>query len=639
MAEIVWRPTDEVLERANIVRFMRRHGFDDYRAFQQRSQDDPEWFWPAAVEDMELEFSTPWERVVDDSRGPEWATWFVGGRLNIAENCVHRWARSRPDAVGAVFAGEDGTRREVTFAELSAEVTRLAEGLASLGVRAGDAIATYLPMSPEVAIASHACAHLGAIQVPIFSGFAAPAVAARLQDSEAKVVVTADGSLRRGRELPMKEVVDEALAQSPSVEHVVVWRRLGSDAPMTDGRDVAWDELVAAQPGELPALDVESEHPYLLTYTSGTTGRPKGIVHVQGGFLVSIAREVAYQADAGPEDTILFATDMGWIMGPWTVVGGGAMGSRLVFMEGAPDRPPDRLWRLVEEERVTVLGCSPTLVRALMQHGEPDADLSPLRVIVTTGEPWNPAPYRWLFETIGGGRCPIINCSGGTEVGACFLSPTPAMPIKECSLGGPALGMAMDVVDAEGRPVRGEVGELVCRKPFPGMTRGFWRDPERYLDTYWRRLPGIWVHGDWASVDEDGFWFLHGRSDDTLNIAGKRIGPAELESAAVGHPAVAEAAAVGIPHEVKGEVAWVFCVPAPGVDASEELEAEVGAAVAAELGKAFSPDRVLFVPALPKTRSAKIVRREVRAQALGQDPGDMSSVENPESLEDIARAV
>ena len=639
MAEIVWRPTDEVLERANIVRFMRRHGFDDYRAFQQRSQDDPEWFWPAAVEDMGLEFSTPWERVVDDSRGPEWATWFVGGRLSIAENCVHRWARSRPDAVGAVFAGEDGTRREVTFAELSAEVTRLAEGLASLGVRAGDAVATYLPMSPEVAIASHACAHIGAIQVPIFSGFAAPAVAARLQDSEAKVVITADGSLRRGRELPMKEVVDEALAQSPSVEHVVVWRRLGSDAPMTVGRDVAWDELVAAQPGELPALDVESEHPYLLTYTSGTTGRPKGIVHVQGGFLVSIAREVAYQADSGPEDTILFATDMGWIMGPWTVVGGGAMGSRLVFMEGAPDRPPDRLWRLVEEERVTVLGCSPTLVRALMQHGEPDADLSSLRVIVTTGEPWNPAPYRWLFETIGGGRCPIINCSGGTEVGACFLSPTPATPIKECSLGGPALGMAMDVVDAEGRPVRGEVGELVCRKPFPGMTRGFWRDPERYLDTYWRRLPGIWVHGDWASVDEDGFWFLHGRSDDTLNIAGKRIGPAELESAAVGHPAVAEAAAVGIPHEVKGEVAWVFCVPAPGVDASGELEAEVGAAVAAELGKAFSPDRVLFVPALPKTRSAKIVRRAVRAQALGQDPGDMSSVENPESLEDIARAV
>ena len=641
MAEIVWRPTDKVLERANVVRLMRLHGFDDYRELVRRSQEDPEWFWPAAIEDMGLWFSTPWERVVDDSRGPEWATWFVGGRLNIAENCVHRWARSRPDAVGAVFVGEDGTRRELTFAELSAEVTRLAEGLASLGVRAGDAVATYLPMSPEVAIASHACAHLGAIQVPIFSGFAAPAVAARLQDSEAKVVVTADGSLRRGRELPMKEVVDEALAQSPSVEHVVVWRRLGSHAPMTDGRDVAWDELVAAQPGELPALDVESEHPYLLTYTSGTTGRPKGIVHVQGGFLVSIAREVAYQADVHPDDVLHFSTDMGWIMGPWAVVGGGALGCTLVFAEGAPDRPPDRLWRLVEDERVSVLGLSPTLVRALIPHGEPTADLSSLRIVVTTGEPWNPGPYRWLFEQVGGGRLPIINCSGGTEVAACFLSPTPAIPIKECSLGGPALGMAMDVVEADGASLvgTGEVGELVCRKPFPGMTRGFWRDPERYLDTYWRRFPGVWVHGDWASVDEDGYWFLHGRSDDTLNIAGKRIGPAELESAAVAHPAVSEAAAVGVPHEVKGEVAWIFCVSAPGYEPSDELAAEVAAAAAAELGKAFKPDRVVFVPALPKTRSAKIVRRAVRAKAIGADPGDLSSVENPEALEAIARAV
>jgi acetyl-CoA synthetase len=639
VADVIWQPSEQILERANVVRLMRRHGIGDYRELVRRSQEEPEWFWPAAIEDMELEFSTPWESVVDLARGPEWATWFVGGRLNIAWNCVHRWAKRRPEAVAAVFAGEDGDRRELTFAELSREVTRLAEGLASLGVGEGDTVAIFLPMSPEVAIASHACAHLGAIQVPIFSGFAAPAVASRLQDSEAKVVITADGSLRRGKELPMKAVVDEALAGTSTVEHVVVWRRLGGEAPMTQGRDVFWDELAAEQPGMLAPLEVDSETPYLLTYTSGTTGRPKGIVHVQGGFLVSIAREVAYQADAHPDSTILFATDMGWIMGPWTVVGGGAVGSTLVFMEGAPDQPVDRLWTLCEQERVTILGCSPTLIRALMQHGEPQADLSSLRTIVTTGEPWNPGPYRWLHEHVGGGRCPIINCSGGTEVGACFLSPTPAEPIKECSLGGPALGMAMDVVDAEGNPVRGEVGELVCRRPFPGMTRGFWHDPERYLETYWRRFPGIWVHGDWASVDEDGYWFLHGRSDDTLNIAGKRIGPAELESAAVAHPAVAEAAAVGIPHEVKGEVAWIFCVPAAGVEPAESLAGEVGDLVAHELGKAFAPDRVVFVPALPKTRSAKIVRRAVRAQALGQDPGDLSSVENPDSLEAISRAI
>ena len=637
MPEFVWYPTDEVLEHANVVRLMRRHGIADFWELVRRSQEDPAWFWPAAIDDMGLQFSRRWERVCDDSRGPEWTTWFLDGKLNIASNCVHRWAESeRAEAPAVVWEGEDGTRRELTFAEMSEEVTKLAEALAALGVGVGDRVAIFLPMSPEVAIASHACAHLGAIQVPIFSGFAAPAVATRLEDAEAKVVITADGSLRRGREVAMKEIVDEAAPTS--VEHVLVWRRLGrEDLPMKPGRDLFWDEAVAERSGTLRPLEVDSETPYLLTYTSGTTGRPKGVVHVQGGFLVSIAREVAYQADAHPEDVIHFATDMGWIMGPWTVVGGHALGCTLVLTEGAFDWPPDRLWRLVERERVSILGVSPTLVRALIPHGAPAADLSSLRTIVTTGEPWNPDPYRWLFENVGGSRVPIINCSGGTEVAACFLSCSVAVPIKACSLTAPALGMAVDVVDDEGRPLRGEVGELVCRKPAPGMTRGFWRDPERYLDTYWRKLPGIWVHGDWAQVDEDGYWFLHGRSDDTLNIAGKRIGPAELESAAVAHPAVSEAAAVGIPHEVKGEVPWIFCVLSPSEQASEELAAEIADLVAEELGKPFRPERVLFCPALPKTRSAKIVRRAVRASVLGQDPGDLSSVENPQAIQDLAR--
>jgi acetyl-CoA synthetase len=333
---------------------------------------------------------------------------------------------------------------------------------------------------------------------------------------------------------------------------------------------------------------------------------------------------------------VLFATDMGWIMGPWTVVGAGATGAATVFMEGAPDWPADRLWRLVEEERVTMLGLSPTLVRALIPTGEPAADLSSLRAVTTTGEPWNRGPYDWLNEHVcGGGRIPIVNISGGTEVGACFLSVCLLVPAKPVSLGFPALGIDLDVVDGEGRSVRGEVGELVCRRPWPGMTRGIWGDPERYLDTYWSRFPGIWTHGDWASVDEDGYWFLHGRSDDTLNVAGKRIGPAELESAALDHPAVAEAAAIGVPHEVKGEVPWLVCVLKPGTEASEE---DVAACVAAALGKAFRPERVVFVSALPKTRSAKIVRRAVRATALGADAGDLSTLENPEALAEIARA-
>ena len=644
MAEVIWRPAPEVVERANVTRLMRRHGIASYRDLVERSQREPDWFWPAAIEDLGLELFSPFERVLDDSRGAEWTTWFEGATLNVASSCVHRWADGgQADAPAAIFRGEDGARRSLTFAELSREVTRFAEGLARLGVRAGDRVALYLPMSPEVAVASHACAHLGAIQVPIFSGFAAPAVAERLAHAEAKVVVTADGSLRRGRELPMKETVDEALREAPSVEHVVVWPRLGRDCPMTPGRDLSWDDAVAGCPGTLSPLPVEAEHPYLIAYTSGTTGKPKGALHVQGGFLVKIAAELAYEADAHPGDTILFATDMGWIMGPWTVVGAGATGTTIVFAEGAPDWPaPDRLWALVAEERVSILGLSPTLVRSLISHGnEPveQHDRSSLRTLVTTGEPWNPGPYRWLAETVGEGRVPIVNISGGTEVGACFLSCCHVEPIKECSLGFPALGMAVDCVDDEGTPVRGELGELVCRKPWPAMTRGFWRDRERYLETYWRRFPGVWVHGDWASVDEDGYWYLHGRSDDTLNIAGKRIGPAELESAAVSHPAVLEAAAVGIPHEVKGEVAWLFCVVGPPEEATAALAAEVAERVATELGKAFRPERVLFVQALPRTRSAKIVRRAVRATALGRDPGDVSSVENPEALEEIARAV
>ena len=435
----------------------------------------------------------------------------------------------------------------------------------------------------------------------------------------------------------MKEALDEALANAPTVEHVIVWRRAGVDCPMTDGRDVWWDEVVADQPGQLDAVQVESETPYLIAYTSGTTGRPKGALHVQGGFLLSIARETAYQADLKPGDRVLFATDMGWIMGPWTVVGGMACGATIIFMEGAPDTPPDRVWTIVETERVTMLGVSPTLVRALIPRGDPDADLSSLRAVVTTGEPWNRGPYDWLDEHVcGAGRIPIVNCSGGTEVGACFLSVTVMNATKPCSVGFPALAEDMDVFDDSGQSVRGEVGELVCKRAWPGMTRGIWGDPERYLETYWRRFPGVWTHGDWASVDEDGYWFLHGRSDDTLNIAGKRIGPAELESAAVDHSAVAEAAAIGVPHEVKGEVAWLYCVLAPGAEATE---AEVKEAVSHELGKAFSPDRVIFVTALPKTRSAKIVRRAVRARALGQDPGDLSTLENPEALEEITRVV
>jgi acetyl-CoA synthetase len=624
VSDFIWQPSAELVERANVTRLGRRLGAASFAELHRISVEEPDRFWPALVDDLEIEFSQPWTSVVDSSRGPEWSTWFNGGRINAARVCLHRWAETQPDDEAFVGLYEDGGRESLSFAAASRQVTQLAEALVELGVGAGDRVAIYMPMSPAVAVAAHACAHIGAVYVPIFSGFAAPAIASRLEDSQAKVAICADWSLRRGKRIEARATLDEAGPHA--LEHVVEWNR----------ETRSWPELVTRQPGTLAPVELDSEAPYLLAYTSGTTGKPKGALLVNGGFLVSIVREAAYQTDIKRGDRVHFATDMGWIMGPWTIVGAGALGATVVFAEGAPDWPHDRLWKLVESEQVTMLGLSPTLVRGLIPHGEPATNLTTLKALCTTGEPWNPDPYRWLFEHVGGGTRPIVNISGGTEVGACFLSTVITEPIKPVALGFPALGQDMDVVDVLGDSVRGEVGELVCRRPWPGMTRGIWGDDARFIETYWSRFPGVWTHGDWASVDEDGYWFLHGRSDDTLNHAGKRIGPAELESAAIGSGIVAEAAAIGVPHAVKGEVAWIFCIVKPGEQRKDERVAD---AVTAVLGKAFKPDRIVWVDALPKTRSAKIVRRAVRARVLGKDPGDLSSLENPESLDAIGEAI
>ncbi len=393
---------------------------------------------------------------------------------------------------------------------------------------------------------------------------------------------------------------------------------------------------------ERASAELDPETPVLIAYTSGTTGRPKGAVHVHGGFLVKIAQEVAHQVDMHPEDVLFWVTDLGWIMGPWEITGALAAGGTVVLAEGAPDYPAaDRIWSIVERQGVSILGVSPTLIRALKRHGEEapaSHDLSRLRILASTGEAWDPESWRWLFEKVGGRRCPIINLSGGTEVGACLLSALPISPLKPCSLAGPALGMAVDVFDAEGKPLRGGVGELVCTKPWPAMTRGIWGDPERYMATYWSRWSDIWVHGDWASIDADGDWFLHGRSDDTLNVAGKRLGPAEVESILAEDEAVAESAAIGVPDDLKGEVIICYAVLKAGYSGSPQLRDALRHRVAQALGKAFAPEDVRFVSELPKTRSGKIVRRAIRKVSIGQDPGDLSSVENVGALEGIRRA-
>ncbi len=645
MIDIVWSPSEDYVQRANVTRLMRAHGIGSYEELVKRSQDDVEWFWEAVVRDLRIEFYQPYHRVLDESDGKAWAKWFVGGRINLAHNCVDRWAERTPDKVAVIWEGEDGPARLVTYRELHEMANRLAGALRELGVSAGDTVGVFMPMVPEIVAATLACAKLGVIYLPIFSGYAADAVATRLQDAQAKVLITADGTTRRGKRVPMKETADEAAEACPSVQHLVVWPRLGrSDLPWREGRDHGWNDLLDGQQSGFENEQLDAEHPLFIAYTSGTTGRPKGSVHVHGGLLVKVAEEVAYQVDLHQDEILFWVTDLGWIMGPWELIGAGALGATVFLFDGAPNHPgPDRIWDMVERHRITTLGISPTLIRSLIPTGDEMVkrhDLSSLRILGSTGEPWNPDPYLWFLNVVGGGRCPIINISGGTEVGACFLSPLPISELKPCTLRGPALGMDVDVWDAEGRPVGpGEVGELVCKKPWPGMTRGIWKDPDRYLATYWSRWPDVWVHGDWASRDEDGFWFLHGRSDDTMSVAGKRVGPAEVESALAHHPAVAESAAVGIPDEIKGEAIWCFVLATPGTDPTDELAAELSGVVTGHLGKAFKPSRIVFVDELPKTRSAKIVRRTLRALVMGQDLGDLSSLENPGSLDAIGTRI
>ena len=512
----------------------------------------------------------------------------------------------------------------------------------ALGVGEGDRVGIFLPMSPEAAIATLAVARIGAIYTPCFSGFGAGAVASRLSDCEATLVITADGFHRRGQLVRLKETTDEAVAQCPSVKTVLVHRRLGREIPWTRGRDRWWHEAVAGHGDRVPALPVEADHPCLIIYTSGTTGRPKGAVLTHGGFLVKTAHDFAYCMDVGAADRLFWLTDLGWLMGPMALTAALFHGGTAVVFEGVPDHPkPDRLWSLVERHRISVMGISPTAVRALMPHG-PELvgahDLSSLRILGSTGEPWNPDPYRWLFEHAGKARLPIINYTGGTEISGGILGCFPNAPIKACAFTGPIPGMAAECFGEDGKPVRGQVGELVITRPWPGMTAGFWRDPARYEETYWSRWPNVWVHGDWAYVDDDGFWYIQGRSDDTLKIAGKRLGPAEVESVLVGHPAVAEAGVIGVPHAIKGEAVVCFVVLRPASEPSDALRAELADRVAAALGKALKPEKVLFTRGLPKTRSAKIMRRVIRATHLGTPVGDVSSLENPEAIAAIAEA-
>ena len=638
-----WTPSPELIGRSRLRRFLDSLGCTDLATLQARARDDLEWFWAAAVDDIGIDWSRRPSRMHDSSEGIAWTRWWIDGRLNLAHNAVDRHAAAGPDREALVWEGDDGEVRSLGYAELADEVARAAAGLRSLGVGPGDAVGLFLPMLPETVVLFLAVARLGAVICPLFSGYGAGAVVARLADCDAGVLCVADGFLRRGRAVAMKAVADEAAASLPALRHMVVVRRLDGDGPaMTPGRDHLYSDLLDAHPLGAACHDTGADDVVMLIYTSGTTGRPKGTVHVQGGFPIKATQDMAHCFDVGRDDRLLWVTDLGWMMGPWAICGTLTLGATLVIFEGTPDHPgPDRLWQVAARHGVTVLGVAPTVVRSLMRHGEEpvrSVDLSRLRILGSSGEPWNPDPWNWFLHEVGGGRAPIINYSGGTEVSGGILAGNLLTRMRPAGFSGPVPGMDAEVYDDSGRPIRGAVGELVVRRPWPGMTRGFWHDPDRYLDAYWSRFPDTWVHGDWAQIDADGIWYIRGRSDDTIKVAGKRLGPAEVESALVAHPAVAEAAAVGVPDPIKGEALVAFVVLRPGVEDGPDLRAALAARITDELGRALAPRAVEVVAELPRTRNAKVLRRVVRAVYLGDDPGDLSSLDNGSAIEAL-RAV
>jgi acetyl-CoA synthetase len=644
-ADIVWRPDAETVAGANLTRFMRALGVDSFEALNERASRDLAWFHDALIRFLDYRFERPYEQVLDLRDGLPFARWCVGGVTNVVSNCIdHRRGTARYDEPVLVWEGEDGAVTTWTFADLDRETCRLAWGLRRLGLGRGDVVGMVLPNLPHAAAAMLAVAKIGAIVLPMFSGFGADAIAQRLNDGHAKAVITVDGSLRRGKPVGAKSVVDEALAHCPGVRHAVVLQHLSTPHAWQQGRDHWWHELGAGAPDDVTAVQTEAmpaDDPFLLMFTSGTSGKPKGVVHSHCGFPVKTALDLSICMDLKPDDRFLWMSDMGWLVGPMLVFGGLLVGSTIVVAEGAPNYPqPDRLWRLVERHRVTYLGLAPTIARLSMALGDAEfaqRDLSSLRVMISTGEPWTAEAWHWTFDRVGRRRVPLLNYSGGTEMGG-ILTGTVIHPLKPCAFAGPVPGTGADVVDADGASVGvGVTGELVMRTPSIGLTRGLWHDRERYLQSYWSRLPDVWVHGDFASRDADGMWYVHGRSDDTLKIAGKRTGPSEIEALLMGTGLLLDAVAVGTPDAVKGTAVVCVCVPRPGVDAKSAVKA-LSAAVVSGLGGAFRPAEVLLVADVPRTRNMKVMRRVVRAAWLGEDPGDLSTLVNPQSVQAIRAA-
>ncbi|MDF3312892.1 AMP-binding protein [Rhodococcus sp. T2V] len=637
---LVWQPGQVELDRSRILVFARHVGCADVDALGAAAEDDPGWFWGGVADWLQLEWQREPVRVFDQLDEPHTTQWFPGAALNITDNAVDRWIRAgRGNDTALSWELEDGTRGQWSFSQLSSEIDRVARGLIDTGIGFGDTVGIQLPMVREAAVAQLACAKIGAVAIPIFSGFGAAAVIDRLRIGGAKAHIMSNGFHRRGKEVGISPGLPEALADLETLTSTIVVPLLAHMTPADLPGRLDWDELgIGATEEPLTAAECPTDHPMVIAFTSGTTGAPKGVVLGHAGFAVKAGSDAAFSFDVGPGDVATWITDPGWIMSPIIVLGGLIAGSAVALYAGTPDWPDtDRIWAMVRDLGVTMMGVSPTLVRSLMDkdtHPELPLDIGLLRVLASSGEAWTPDAYEWLYARVGQCRIPIINYSGGTEVSGAILSNTTAQPIHPCGFAGPLPGMGADIVDAEGQSLGRGLGELALRRPSPGMPLTFWGNPDRYYSTYWNRWAGTWYHGDWVEVDDNDIWYVRGRSDDTLKIAGKRLGPAEVESVVNGVDHVIESAAIGIPDTIKGEALVVF---ARVTDAQQGTHTDLSAAIATtigqQLGKPLTPKQVHIVDSLPRTRSGKILRRVIRAVYLGNPAGDTSSLDDPTALD------
>jgi acetyl-CoA synthetase len=623
----IFNPPQEIIDAA-LVR--------DYDALRQEAAADPLAFWEERA--RQLDWYQPWDKVLDDSNAP-FFKWFVGAKTNVVLNALDRHQKNATrNKLALVWEGEDGSLRTFSYFALNREVCQFANVLKSMGVKKGDRVTIYMPRIPEQMMAMLACAKVGAVHSVVYGGFSVEALAERIEDSESRVLITADGGYLRGKIVPLKDISDEALRRCGTVEHVVVVRRTGHDVAMETERDYFYDDLMSlpvARSNDDRCLteQMDAEDPLFLLYTSGTTGKPKAIVHTHGGYQVGIATTLEYAFDMKPEDRWWCAADPGWITGhSYIVYGPLILGATSVMYEGAPTYPyPDRWWRVVEKYGVTILYTAPTAIRGLMRFGESwvnKRDTSTLRLLGSVGEPINPEAWRWYYEVVGKSRCPIIDTWWQTETGAFMITPVPSYPLKPGSGTKPFPGVQAEVLDEAGKPVApGEEGALVLTTPWPSMLRGIYKDPERFKEQYWSRYPGKYLTGDSAKVDEDGYFWIIGRTDDVIKVSGYRLGTAEIESALVSHPAVAESAAIGIPHDVRGNVIYAYVILKAGHEAGDELAGELIQHVGREVGPIAKPQQIEFVESLPKTRSGKIMRRLLKARAQGLPEGDVSTLE------------